>query len=109
MSLLRRCSTSHLSFVVFCYGIGPFEHELTNTLISETMCLPPSLGQSLSSLIHKKCAGSPNYIVDLLWSLNEEAIIWFSLTTRRWEYRLDSIIDKEVPKEIVEYMKNAND
>ncbi|KAL7531691.1 hypothetical protein ACHAXR_008840 [Thalassiosira sp. AJA248-18] len=89
---------------MFTINLTPFEIESTNALISESMSLPPSLSQPLASLVHRKTAGSPNYVVNFLWSLNREGIIRFNLATRRWEYRIEAIRRKEVPKEIVEYM-----
>lgn len=76
--------------------------EAVNTLISEAMCLPPSLSQPLSTIIHSKTAGSPLFCVNFL----TDGLIRFNLTTRRWDYDIKSILTKEIPLSVVQYMKS---
>jgi len=37
--------------------LGPIERESVNTLISEALCLPPSLSRNISGLVHSKTGG----------------------------------------------------
>ncbi|KAL7541825.1 hypothetical protein ACHAXR_011258 [Thalassiosira sp. AJA248-18] len=89
---------------VFPITLGPLDKEATNALISECMCLPPKLSRPLSTVVTSKTAGCPNYLVNVLRSLNQDGLIRFSLTTRRWEYQIESIKQREIPEEIVEYL-----
>ena len=44
-------------------GLGPIEKESVNALISEALCLPPSLSRPLSSLLRSKTGGkTPNFL-----------------------------------------------
>ena len=83
-------------------SVGSFEKESVSTLISESMCLPPSLSQPLSAIIHSKTAGSPLFCVHFL----NDGLIRFNLNTRRWEYHIRSILMKEIPLSVVQYMKS---
>lgn len=64
--------------------IGPMEKESINTLISETLCLPPRLCLPLSTMIHNKTRGIALWVLDFLKSLNEEGLLWFNFSSRRW-------------------------
>ena len=41
-------------------GLGPIEKQSVVTLVSEALCLPPSLSRPLSSLLHSKTGGRPS-------------------------------------------------
>ena len=64
--------------------IGPIDKDCVNSLVSETLCLPPRLCQSLSTLIHNKTGGMALFVMNFLKSLNEEGLLWFNLSSRRW-------------------------
>ena len=64
--------------------VGPIEKESVNALISETLCLPPKLCQSLSTMIHNKTGGVALFVMNFLKSLNEEGLLWFNMSSRRW-------------------------
>ena len=85
---------------VFKVNLAPLEKETVNMLISESMCLPPSLSQPLSAILHGKCAGSPLFLRSFL----SDGMIRFNLTTRRWDYDIKKIVMKEIPGELVQYM-----
>ena len=85
---------------VFIINLAPLDKESVNMLISESMCLPPSLSQPLSTILHGKCAGSPLFLRSFL----SDGMIRFNLTTRRWDYDIQQIVMKEIPGELVQYM-----
>jgi len=87
---------------VFAIKLGPFERETVNELVSESMHLPPNLSQPLSAIVHTKAAGNPIFCVNFL----SDGMIRFNLTTRRWEYDIESLLMKEVPLSVVQYMKS---
>ena len=64
--------------------IGPMEKDCINTLLSETLCLPPRLCHPLSTLVHNKTGGIALWVLDFLKSLNEEGLLWFNFSSRRW-------------------------
>ena len=75
-----------------------------NTLISETLCLPPSLARPLSSVIHGKTGGIIMFLLRFLKSLNDEGLLWFSMSSRRWEFDLDKIRVKQISEDVVQHM-----
>lgn len=64
--------------------VGPIERESVNELISETLSLPPTLCQPLSTIIHNKTSGIALFVMNFLKSLNEEGLLCFNLSSRRW-------------------------
>ena len=85
---------------VFSINLLPLEKESVNMFISESMCLPPSLSAYLSSVLHRKTAGSPLFLRSLL----SDGMIRYNLTTRRYDYDTNKILMKEIPQEIVQYL-----
>ena len=64
--------------------IGPIEKEYVNAFLSETLCLPPRLCQPLSTSIRSKTGGIALFVMNFLKSLNEENLLWFDSSSRRW-------------------------
>ena len=85
---------------VFSVDLATLEKESVNILISESMCLPPSLSAPLSSILHRKTAGNPLFLRSFL----RDGMIRFNLTSRRFDYDTREILLKEIPKETVEYL-----
>ncbi len=85
---------------VFSIDLPPLGKESVNMLISESMCLPPSLSTLLSSILHRKTAGSPLFLRSFL----SDGMIRFNLTTRRFDYNTRLILLKEIPQETVQYL-----
>ncbi len=86
--------------------VGPIEKECVNDLVSEALCLPPNLCNELAAVIHSKTGGCILFIVKFLKSLNDEELMWFSMSTRRWEYNLNAIGLKEVPDDVVQHLSH---
>lgn len=84
--------------------IGTIAKDAVNTMLSETLCLPPSICNPLSSIIHNRTGGIILFIMNFLRSLNEEGLLWFNLSTRRWEYDIAGIQQKEVSADVVQHM-----
>ena len=84
--------------------IGPIEKECVNMLVSEALCLPPKLCQPLSSVVHSKTGGVALFVKNFLKSLNEEGLLWFNLSSRRWEFDISLIRMKEISGDVVEHM-----
>ncbi|KAL3800854.1 hypothetical protein HJC23_001691 [Cyclotella cryptica] len=86
--------------------IGPIEKESVNALVAELLCLPPRLSQPLSTVVHSKTGGVVLFVLKFLKSLNVEGLLWFSLTSRRWEFDTSKIRRKEISTDVVTYMTN---
>jgi predicted ATPase len=84
--------------------IGPIEKECVNTLVSEALCLPPNLCRPLSTVIHSKTGGIIMFLLRFLKSLNDEGLLWFSLSSRSWEFDLEKISTKQISADVVQHM-----
>ncbi len=84
--------------------IGPIEKECVNTLLSEVLCLPPSLCRPLSTVVHSKTGGIILFILRFLASLNDDGDLSFSMTNRRWTYDLEQVRLKEIHDDVVTHM-----
>ena len=84
--------------------IGALEKDCVSTLLSETLSLPPKICQPLASLIKNKTGGIALWVMDLLKSLNEEGLLWFNFSARRWEYDARAIEQKEISEDVVEHI-----
>ena len=84
--------------------VGPIEKESLNSLVSESLCLPSSLCRPLSTVVHHKTSGIILFVLKFLKSLNDEGLLWFSMTSRRWEFDLNKIRPKEISDDVVQHM-----
>ena len=84
--------------------VGSIEKECVNALVSEALCLPPSLCRPLSNVIHTKTGGIIMFVLRFLKSLHDEGLLWFSLSSRRWEFDLQKIRVKEISADVVQHM-----
>lgn len=84
--------------------VGPIEKEHVNYLVSDALCLPPSLCRQLSTVIHNKTGGVILFVLSFLKSLNQEGLLWFSMSSRRWEYDFDKIKAKSISQDVVQHM-----
>lgn len=84
--------------------LGPIEKECVNTLLSEALCLPPSLTRSLSTVVHSKTGGIIMFVLRFVASLNDEGDLWYSMSNRRWMYQIEDISVKEIHGDVVSHM-----
>ena len=89
---------------VISIKIGVVAKDTVSTMLSETLCLPPSLCNPLSTIIHNRTGGIILFVMNFLRSLNEEGFLWFNLRSRRWVYDIAGIHQKEVSVDVVEHM-----
>ncbi|KAL7539058.1 hypothetical protein ACHAXR_009003, partial [Thalassiosira sp. AJA248-18] len=84
--------------------VGPIEKDFVTTMLSEALCLPPSLCRPLSTIVHSKTGGIILFILRFLASLNDEGLLWYSMTSRRWRWDLTKIRQKEIHGDVVSHM-----
>lgn len=63
--------------------------------------MPPTTIKQLSSIVRNKTGGVILFVTNFLKSLHEERLIYFNLTTLRYEYNIDKIQSKEVSSDII--------
>jgi hypothetical protein len=66
--------------------------------------MPPTLIEPLSCIVRNKTGGVILFVTNFLKSLHEERLIYFNLTTLRWEFDLDRIMHKEISNDIIEFL-----
>ena len=66
--------------------------------------MPPTVIEPLSSVICNKSGGMVLFITNFLKSLHEEQLIYFNLTTLRWEFELEKIVYKEISTDIADFL-----
>jgi predicted ATPase len=66
--------------------------------------MPPTAIEPLSSVICNKTGGVMLFVTSFLKSLHEEQLIYFNLTTLRWEFDLIKITQKEVSSDILDFL-----
>jgi len=81
--------------------VGPIERECVNSIVSDTLCLPPSLCLPLSTVVHRKTGGVILFVIRFLKTLNKEGSLVYSMTSRRWTWDLEKIKSKRVSKDVV--------
>jgi len=91
---------------VITIKLGQIEKECVNSLVSDALCLPPSLCVRLSTVVHRKTGGIVLFVLKFLKSLNEEGLLWFSMSSRRWEFDLNRIKVREISDDVVVHMTN---
>ena len=84
--------------------LGQIEKECITSLISEALYLPPKLCLPLSNVCHGKTGGIILFVVQFLKLLNEEGLLWFSLSSRRWEFDMTRIKSRSVSENVVQFM-----
>ena len=84
--------------------VSCIEKESVNSLISENLCIPPSLCQSLSTTVHSKTGGFVLFAANFFKSLHEEGMIRFNLNARNWEYNINDIKQRKLPADVVQHL-----
>jgi predicted ATPase len=66
--------------------------------------MPPTVIEPLSCVVRSKTGGVILFVLNFLKSLHEERLIYFNLTSLRWEFDLIKIIQKEVSGDIIDFL-----
>jgi len=81
--------------------VGPIERESVNSIVSDALCLPPSLCRPLSTVIHQKAGGVILFVIRFLNSLNKQGHLVYCLESRRWTWDLEKIKSERVSEDFV--------
>jgi predicted ATPase len=55
-------------------------------------------------VVHQKTGGIIMFVLRLLTSLNDEGLIWYSISSRRWMFDLQKIELREISEDVVKHM-----
>lgn len=67
--------------------------------------MPPTVIEPLSWVAQNKTGGLILFVTNFLQSLHKERLIYFNPTTLRWEFDLIKIAQKELPVDIVKFLR----
>ncbi|KAK1734958.1 putative ATPase [Skeletonema marinoi] len=101
------CTADRLSIDFTNIILDMMDEPTINTMVSETLCLSPRLTRSLSSIINHKTNGNPLFVSRLMISLGKEGLLRPSLSRRRWEWDKEKIQCRELPDDVVMFLKNS--
>ena len=81
--------------------LDDLDRENVNELVSDTLHLSPRLTRPLAESLHAKSRGNPMFIRQLMLSFYEEGLLWYSASSRRWEWDIQAIRAKDIPDNAV--------
>lgn len=83
------------------------DEERVNTMISIMLGLSPRLTRNLANTVHHKTKGLPLFLSQVMNSVRKHAMLWFSLSDRRWKWDIDRIRSIELPDNIAKYFAST--
>jgi len=88
-------------------NLAPFDKEMTNTIVSDLLCLSPRITRSLSEIVHQKTKGNPLYFSQLIISLCRDGLLRLSLSRRRWEWDEEKIQSAKLLDDVASFLSST--
>merc|ERR1711862_363824 len=85
--------------------LNNLNHENVNALIADTLCLPYLETYALTAFIHEKTEGNPFYVRQMLKSIYEQGLIFFSNQTLVWKWDASIFDGEDINKSVIELLK----
>jgi predicted ATPase/serine phosphatase RsbU (regulator of sigma subunit)/tRNA A-37 threonylcarbamoyl transferase component Bud32 len=85
-------------------SLAPLDLETISQLIGETLNCEVQMVQPLAELVQGKTGGNPFFMNEFLKSLYTEELLDFNRKTRRWQWNLEEIQDRDFTDNVVELM-----
>ena len=85
------------------------DKEMTNTIVSNLLCLSPRLTRPLSDLIYHKTKGIPLFFSRLMISLCKDGLVRLSLSRRRWVWDEEKIQARKLPNDVATFLTSTID
>jgi len=82
--------------------LGPLNEEDINGIITSSLHCQPEDTASLSGLCMSKTGGNPFSIVQFLYSLNDEGVLWFDRDKKSWIWDEERIQSRNVMDNVVD-------
>lgn len=73
-------------------------------LLADTIHLEADDVRSLARVVHGATAGSPFFVVQYLYGLHRDGLIWFDRVSSRWRFALEAIADAATTDDVVALM-----
>ncbi len=85
-------------------SLGPLEREDLEAMIADALHLGREDVTTLAGEIHRKTAGNPFFVWQLLNSLRDNHWLWFDTRAQRWRWRLQALRNIEFADHVVDLM-----
>ncbi len=84
--------------------LKPLESWHINTLLSSALHSSPDITMPLAKICHEKTRGNPFFLIQFLYSLKDEGVLWFDRDQKRWVWNENEINQKSVMENVVAVM-----
>jgi len=74
------------------------------SLLSDTLCLTPLMVRHLAQAVWQKTAGNALFVVQFISALHDEGLLRFSLVTKRWEWDIEKVRQKQITSSVAKLM-----
>jgi len=83
------------------------DKETVNEMVSQALCLPRRLVNSLSDIVYHKTKGNPLFLSRLLLSLNKDGLLSFSLHRHRYVWDEETIQARSIPDDVAAFISST--
>ena len=85
-------------------SLGNLNKESVNDMVCDALNMSRRLTRPLADALHAKTNGNPMFVRQLMASLNVDGLIRYSAITRRWEWNIKAIREKNVADNAVDLL-----
>ncbi|MCB2185502.1 MAG: AAA family ATPase [Deltaproteobacteria bacterium] len=82
-------------------SVGNLSREEVRSLVAESLNCSPTGTGSLNDLVYGKTLGNAFFVHQLLYTLNEEGLLYFDETTRGWRWDLEAMQNLVISENVV--------
>ncbi|NJD06973.1 MAG: PAS domain S-box protein [Methylococcaceae bacterium] len=93
-----------LRTLVRTLDLDPLRLDEVTRLIADALKVEPSFAQPLAQLVLEKAGGTPLFVIQLLQSLHDDALLRFDAEQRRWTWAADAILGMEITGSVAALM-----
>jgi len=95
-------SIERQGIIVTSLLVGNMDITVVNELIADTLLLSPHQTRPLSEAVYSKTSGNALFVKAFLQSLSDEGLLYYSASSRRFEWDVNSIRSKDIADNVVE-------
>jgi PAS domain S-box-containing protein len=84
--------------------LTPLTPDHVGELVADALRCEPARSAGLAALVHEKTAGNPFFLIQFLYALSEEGLLWFEHDQARWCWDVERIHAKAYTDNVVDLM-----
>eukprot|EP00566_Odontella_aurita_P003945 CAMPEP_0113548892 /NCGR_PEP_ID=MMETSP0015_2-20120614/13136_1 /TAXON_ID=2838 /ORGANISM="Odontella" /LENGTH=1244 /DNA_ID=CAMNT_0000449553 /DNA_START=102 /DNA_END=3833 /DNA_ORIENTATION=+ /assembly_acc=CAM_ASM_000160 len=101
LDAIQRLGSTSMTFLC----ISSLDMASVNAFVSDALHAFPRTTRSLSEAVLQKTGGNALFVGELLASLRNEGLLRYSLSSRTWEWDIESIRARQIGNNVVELMR----